>query len=128
MPLWEEQRAGLQRCLCLGFVIKLVPVSAGRLVPARLGMRVRSLWVYKAYLELGATLGLRSRATQRSWEATKQDVEQGTQQPFSVNVVFSTSRAVASSGGKKAAWEGKVLLVVLTEGANCLGRPRRPIM
>lgn len=126
MPLQDEQRAGLQRCLCLN-VINLVPVSAGRLVPVRLGMQVRSVLVYRTYLELGATLGLRCHATQCSWDATKPDVGQGTQQPFSVNLVFSTSRAVFFRG-KKAGWEGKVLLVVLTEVANCLGRPCLRVM
>lgn len=126
MPLQDEQRAGLQRCLCLN-VINLVPVSAGRLVPVRLGMQVRSVLVYRTYLELGATLGLRCHATQCSWDATKPDVGQGTQQPFSFNLVFSTSRAVFFRG-KKAGWEGKVLLVVLTEVANCLGRPCLRVM
>lgn len=47
----------------------------------------------------------------------------GTPQPGAVHTAFSTSRAAAASGEEKGVWEGKVLLVVLTEVANCLGRP-----
>lgn len=47
----------------------------------------------------------------------------GTPQPGAVIAAFSASRAAAAAGEGEAAREGKVSPVVLTEVANCLGRP-----